>query len=253
MIELINWILEEGRDSDDLGAIFTGVIERLVARGIPLCRANVSMPTIDPTAAVVSFRWSRDEGLTSASLTPEEAFGAQFRRSPIRYVMERNSSGERWKLEDPEVAQQFVLFEELRALGITEYALRFVPFSKRRTALQGAVLSIATDRPGGFTDAEFETFDRLLPAVSVVAYRIELSRVAVETLGRISVRRPERTCCRAGSGAATAKSFRRRCCSPICAGSPLSPTALRAMTSSSGSTSISNASATPLRSVAAKC
>jgi hypothetical protein len=62
MIELINWILEEGRDSDDLGAILKGVSERLVAQGIPLCRTNLSMPTIDPTAAVVSFLWSHDKG-----------------------------------------------------------------------------------------------------------------------------------------------------------------------------------------------
>jgi adenylate cyclase len=67
--------------------------------------------------------------------------------------------------------------------GVTEYAIRFVPFSKRRTALQGAVLSVATDRPGGFTDAELHAIDRILPALSVVAYRIGLSRVAVETLG----------------------------------------------------------------------
>jgi hypothetical protein len=38
MIELINWILEEGRDGDDLGAILAGLSERLVARGVPLCR-----------------------------------------------------------------------------------------------------------------------------------------------------------------------------------------------------------------------
>lgn len=182
MIELINWILEEGRDSDDLGAILQGVSERLVAQKIPLCRANLSMPTIDPTAAVVNFLWSRDEGLTSTTLTPEDAYGARFQRSPIRYVIERNR-GERWKLEDPEVAEKFVLFGELRALGVTEYALRFVPFSKRRTALQGAVLSVATDRPGGFTDAELDAVNRILPALSVVAYRIGLSRVAAETLG----------------------------------------------------------------------
>ena len=37
MNELINWILEEGRDSDDLGAIVKGLSERFVAQGIPLC------------------------------------------------------------------------------------------------------------------------------------------------------------------------------------------------------------------------
>jgi adenylate cyclase len=180
---LIDWILAEGCDGDDLGVILGGLIERLIAQGVPLCRANLSMPTIDPTASVISFRWSRDEGLTHAALGPAESSGASFQRSPIRYLLERDLFQARWKLEDPEVARQFVLFTELRAQGMTEYALRIVPFSKGRTALQGAVLSIATDRPGGFTDAEIEVVDRLLPALGVAAYRIGLSRVATETLG----------------------------------------------------------------------
>ena len=183
MNELIRWILEEGRDSDDLGAIVKGLSERLVAQGIPLCRANVSMPTIDPTAALLRFAWSRDEGLTSTALSREQTYGAEFQRSPIRHMLERNVLRESWKLEDPEVVRRFALFEDLRAVGVTEYALRFVPFSKGRTALRGAVLAMATDRPGGFTDGEFETVDRVLPALSVVAYRIGLSHVAVETLG----------------------------------------------------------------------
>src|SRR5882757_369174 len=152
MNELINWILEEGRDSDDLGAIFKGFSERLVAQGIPLCRTYLNMPTIDPAAAMLRFTWSRDEGLTSAALSREATFGAEFQRSPIRHMLERNVLRERWKLEDPEVVRRFVLFEELRAEGVTEYALCFVPFSKGRTALRGVALSMATDRPGGFTD-----------------------------------------------------------------------------------------------------
>ena len=183
MNELINWILEEGRDSDDLGAIVKGLSERLVAQGIPLCRTDLNVPTIDPTAAVLNFRWWRDKGLTSAAITPENAYGAPFQRSPIHYMAERNIVRERWKLEDPEVVQRFELFEELRAAGVTEYALRLVRFSKSRTALRGAVLSVATDRPGGFTDGEFEAVDRILPALGIVAYRIGLSHVAAETLG----------------------------------------------------------------------
>ena len=183
MDELINWILEEGRDSDDLGEIVKGLSERFVARGIPLCWTGLNMPTIDPTAAVLRFVWTRDKGLTSAALSPEDSYGASFQRSPIRYLAERNILGERWKLEDPEVVRRFALFEELRALGATEYALRFVRFSKSRTALWGAVLSVATDRPGGFADGEFEAVERVLPALSIVAYRIGLSHVATETLG----------------------------------------------------------------------
>jgi hypothetical protein len=51
---LIDWILAEGCNGDDLGAILGGLIERLIAQGVPLCRMNLSMPTIDRTAAVIS-------------------------------------------------------------------------------------------------------------------------------------------------------------------------------------------------------
>jgi hypothetical protein len=50
----------------------------------------------------------------------------------------------------------------LRALGITEYALQLVRFSKGCTGLGGAALSMATDRPGGFGDAEIEETARIL-------------------------------------------------------------------------------------------
>lgn len=183
MNDLINWILEEGRNSDDLGAILQGLSERFVAQGNPLCWTALTMPTIDPTAAALRFVWSRHEGLTSAALSPEDSFGAAYQRSPIHYLSERRILGARWKLEDPEVVRKFAMFEELRVLGATEYALRFVRFSNSSTALGGAVLSAATDRPGGFTEGEFEAVQSILPALSIVAYRIGLSHVATETLG----------------------------------------------------------------------
>ena len=183
MIDLINWILEEGRDNDDLGAILEKVSERLVASGIPVCRTTLNMPTIDPAVEVLSFQWSREKGVMRSTFAPGVSSGTQFRHSPIGYLVERNLSGERWKLEDPEVVGRFPLFQELRAHDITEYALQIVPFSKGRTGLQGAALSMATDRPGGFSDAEIEEAARILPALSLVAYRIGLLHVATETLG----------------------------------------------------------------------
>ncbi len=183
MIELINWILEEGRDGDDLGAILAGLSERLVARGVPLCRTTLLVPTLDPTTAVISYLWWRDKGLSSAAISREDAYGAAFQRSPVHYLLEHNIGGERWPLEDPAVAERFVLFQELRALGVTEYVLQFVPFSRGRIALRGAALSMATDRGGGFVAADMETVSHILPALSLVAYRIGLSRFAAEALG----------------------------------------------------------------------
>jgi adenylate cyclase len=181
MIDLINWLLEEGRDNDDLGAILEKVSERLVARGIPVCRTALNMPTIDPVAAVLGFQWWCGKGVARSTFA--DAGDTQFRRSPVGYLVERNLGTERWKLDDPEVVGRFALFQELHALGITEYALQVVPFSKGCTGLQGAALSMATDRPGGFSDAEIEETARILPALSLVAYRVGLLHVATETLG----------------------------------------------------------------------
>jgi hypothetical protein len=81
------------------------------------------------------------------------------------------------------VAERFVLFQELRGLGVTEYVLQLVPFSRGRIALCGAALSMATDRGGGFVAADMETVSDILPALSLAAYRIGLSRFAAEALG----------------------------------------------------------------------
>ena len=54
---------------------------------------------------------------------------------------------------------------------------RAAPVSRARRSLHG-------DRPsGGFSDAEIEEAARILPALSLVAYRIGLLHVATETLG----------------------------------------------------------------------
>jgi hypothetical protein len=54
------------------------------------------------------------------------------------------------------------------------YALQLVRFSKGRTGLGGAALSMATDRPGGFGDAEIEETARILPALSLVQRATDL-------------------------------------------------------------------------------
>jgi adenylate cyclase len=183
MIDVINSILEDGRDIDDLGAVFEKFSERLVALGIPVCRTTLNMPTIDPVAAVLSFQWWRDKGLVRSTVARDDAGRAQFQRSPIGYLIDRNLGRARWKLDAPDVVDQFALFQDLRPLGITEYALQLVRFSQGRTGLQGVALAMATDRPGGFADAEIELTARLLPAFSLAAYRIGLLHVATAALG----------------------------------------------------------------------
>lgn len=181
--ELIGWLVNQGRDSDDLGAIFAGTAARLLALGLPLWRTNLGLRIIDPTIRALSFVWWRDRDWAATRFGSDAASEAVYRRSPMFDLERRGRPAERWKLSDPEVRRRFPLFEELWAEGGTEYALCLMPFSERRTALDGAALSMATDRPEGFADADIAAAMRILPALALVTYRIGLLHVATETLG----------------------------------------------------------------------
>ena len=181
--ELIAWLIEQGRDCDDLGVIAGGFATRLLALGLPLLRVMLTMPTIDPTSRALTVVWRRDRGVIADRLAPDPSGEEIFRRSPVFYLLNQDRRAERWNLEDPEIVSRFLLFQELRADGATDYALTIVPFGARRTALQGVALSMATDRPGGFTEAELGAVVRMVPAVALAAYRVALLDVATETLG----------------------------------------------------------------------
>src|SRR5579883_2315346 len=180
--EIIEWVLTRGREDDDLGAILAGLATRLIECGLPICRLFLGMPTIDPTASVIQHVWWRDGDAATHKLPPNVALGSAYLQSPIRYLIERQQPGGRWKLDDPAVLRQFPVFEELRERGVTEYALSSVQFSEARTALAGAAMAIATDRRGGFTQDEIEAARQVLPALAIVAYRIVLLNVATQTL-----------------------------------------------------------------------
>src|SRR5579875_1621510 len=155
--ELIEWLLHQGRECDDLGAILLGLGDRLVGMGLPVLRLSLSMPTVHPTSRALSFVWWRRRGVAADRIAFDPETEAMFRRSPLFYLREQRLLEARWKLDDPEVVGRFVLFGELREAGATEYALTVISFSERRTALEGVALSMATDRPGGFAASEIAT------------------------------------------------------------------------------------------------
>jgi len=183
MTGIVDWLLEEGRQSDDLAAIVDGLCRRLAAAGVPIRRGNLTFPTIDPTIGAFRHVWSSETGMQSDALSPEQTWGAPYLRSPIRYMVESNIPFARWSLDDAEALEKFPLLAELRAEGMTEYVIRFLSFSKGRTALRGVVLSVVTDRPQGFAAADLAEIDRVVPALAITAYRIALTDVATETLG----------------------------------------------------------------------
>ena len=181
--EFIDRLLREGVKADDLAVLLQGFSEGLVERGIPLLTTGISMPTIDPTSFFRASNWWREGRRPPPRPLSDRQSMRAYKESPIYDVIKRDAGNGRWKLDDPALGERFPLFKELRQHGATEYAVSLVAFSERRTALRGTALSMVTDREGGFTADELMAVQRLLPALSLAAYRIGLLGVATDTLG----------------------------------------------------------------------
>jgi adenylate cyclase len=83
--------------------------------------------------------------------------------SPLRLAYDEGRTV-RCRLEGPPEQGEFGILADLRAAGLTDYYVMPIPFSDGSRK----ALTFATDRPGGFVDAEIATFDGIREAYAAV-------------------------------------------------------------------------------------
>jgi adenylate cyclase len=107
-----------------------------------------------------------------------------FRRSPIYALVQDDQSQRHWRLDRGEGCADLPLLAELRAEGATSYFMHIVRFGGEiASAVPGVAIAIATDQPGGFSEADLATFMALMPALGLASYRYMLARVSAAILG----------------------------------------------------------------------
>jgi adenylate cyclase len=163
-----DWLVGQGLLTADFDPMFAGFCEGLVAAGIPLWRAQISMPTLHPTIATIAFIWRPGTGIEAASYDYTDAESDAFRRSPFYRLLNSDQSALRCAL-DGGAEQEFPILEEFRRAGGTDYYLRQVEFSFRDSGkmVTGILASWTSDRAEGFSDRDIATLDRLLPRLAL--------------------------------------------------------------------------------------
>jgi adenylate cyclase len=141
-------------------------------------RAFVAKPTLHPQIASIAYRWSRAQPVVEAFTREHDIWQSdQYLRSPMALIY----AGEpmiRRRLFGPDLRLDFPILEDLLAEGATDYAI----FGLRRgDGRPLAVISIATDAPGGFSDEQFYGFQSLLPLLSLIVEAIE-TRLTAKSL-----------------------------------------------------------------------
>jgi len=195
---LASWVTNAGLAGKSEPAMLTGFCERVLAMGIPLKAAGVFVDTLHPVHEGRMFRWRRGRGeatLAEYGRTKEDdAAYERWRRSPFYRLLETGGSVLRTPVTE-ETAAQFPVLADLLSEGLTEYMALVNRFAAGGIIgdMDCVYSSWATDAPGGFSDAQVATLQRLKPFLALAIKSASLARIAgtlVETyLGRDAGRR----------------------------------------------------------------
>jgi adenylate cyclase len=193
--ELSSWVVGAALAGLSEAEILAGVCERQTARGLPLARAIVLIDTLHPVYNGRAFRWTRAEKqttLTEYGRTDDDV--GRWQRSPF-YALEQSGESLLRRRLTNETDNEFSIFPELRAAGITDYLALASRFDGGETIgdMDGVYSSWASNAPEGFTDEQVADIRRIVPFVALAVKSATLALIAgtlVETyLGRDPGRR----------------------------------------------------------------
>ena len=173
----VQWLLSEGRRIGESDAFFGELCERLVAAGLPLWRANLSVRVLHPQLSGVSLRWLRGAAVERRDNEHGIERSESYLLSPIRVIFE-GAAGLRRRLDVANPNLDFPILEELKASGATDY----VAMALYDGESLPAAITWTSDRGGGFSVADLTLLNDLLPVLSLVVEVYKLRRMGANLL-----------------------------------------------------------------------
>jgi adenylate cyclase len=155
--------LREGRLIRRPDAFIEQLMNRVVEAGVPVWRMYLGLQLVHPQLQAMGYLWKRGERVESIA----RAYGVQFTPayigSPIQEVRE-GGSPVRYRLDELSDRHHEVL-HEVKSGGGTDYFS--LPMRIRRDGPM-PVVAFATDRKGGFSDADIDDLTRLVDMMGAV-------------------------------------------------------------------------------------
>jgi adenylate cyclase len=171
-----DWLTQSSLAGEDLETVVRGLCERLTAAGLPVKRVHLSFSMLHPLYDALGFTWERGGGMTVEKFrTRPGEKPERFLRSPYYYLLSNNLDHLRRRIE-PAGPSEFPIFDDLKAMGVTDYIAFMNSFSRDST--QGMMGSWSTDNPTGFSDDMIASLLRIQNHLAVAAKMAVLGRLA---------------------------------------------------------------------------
>jgi adenylate cyclase len=173
---ICRWILGEAPHIDSHVEMFDELCWRLLGIGVPLWRATLHMGTLHPQIRGIGARWLRELKVVEEYriLMGSEATD-EYLRSPIRATIER---GTPFRCRLAEGTPEYPLLSKIKKAGATDY----FALALNRTFRRFPVVTWATDRPSGFTDADIAALEEINPALAAIVETRAIRRITENLL-----------------------------------------------------------------------
>jgi adenylate cyclase len=174
--DLEDWLLGDAINEDSMLSLAESLAWRMVAAGLPINRATVSVGTLHPQLSGFSWQWQLSDGLCDEIVIKAMSSETDaYQRSPLKPVIE---DGQSLFLDTRilENQEQYPVLAELMEQGIVHYAA--LPMPKRIGANRYDVVTIATDAEEGFTIEQQQQLDRILKYLALHVHRHVARRIA---------------------------------------------------------------------------
>lgn len=179
----------DGHHTNNLGALefsdlFAGYCQLIDGLVCPLWRASLGLEVLNPELSGSQLIWiegalSRTE-INRAGMSTRE----DYIKSPI-YVVDTTNRPFRWRHTEPMPDMEVI--QRLAGRGMTDYFVMPLPF---QDATRTSTMSVASNRPGGFSDLELERLIVAARILAPVAERWVLRHIALDLLAHYLGRVP---------------------------------------------------------------
>lgn len=178
--DLYAWLAEASLRGMPIKELLEGFCAALDRNGIPVDRVTIATAALDPSIRAQSLVWERAEGSHLATF-PHGESNLAWRESPLAMMVRTHTGVLRRKLAAPLADDDYRLFAELKAQGLTDWVAYAHWFYWEAEHVEGGgmgmVSSWSTRHPAGFSDAQLAF---LQPRVRALAAAIK-SLVVIES------------------------------------------------------------------------
>ena len=174
------WLLTQGWQCTRVVDIVKRLAEILLETEIPLFRLRITVRILHPMVTAVDYTWEKGSRMVTKVEVPHSVTQSEaYLNSPFFSIFE-GAGGIRRRLDLPDTVLDYPILEELRDRGATDYVAMPFKFSNG----QINIITLTSDRPGGFGSTELTQIYGMLPALGRVlephAYR-HIGRTLLDT------------------------------------------------------------------------